>query len=273
MANPPTTPASPRAALSLEALAEAKQKQVGNILAKLDKGKVAGHREMKLLEQVVDTPGAPGSQPLVNGKQERFCQALALGGATAVSAYADAGYKPNRSHASRLAARPEIVERVAFLRDSHKSSVRAVTPPLLPSPATRVRARENGGPASPGMIRTMESVSLTFAAAFDAAFPDDVIIAHLQRQLVAERSFMQDGVVVTAPDHTTQLKAISEVLDRKLGVPFKAIEPKASKSVDLSEFTDRIRKSPAYRQGLRELLEEAEAEAAKEAAAAKEAGP
>lgn len=250
--------------LSLEQLAASKQKQVGNILRKLADGKVAGRREMQLLEQVAEKPVVPGEKPLVNAKHERFCQALALG-ATEIGAYGEAGYAPNRSHASRLAKRAEIVERIAFLRERRP----ALLPPMLPSTVSRVRAPDASPPSA---VRTMESVSLSMAAALDARFSDDVVLGHIERLLAAERSFQQDGSIVTAPDHASQIRALDLLLKYKLGLPFARVEPKASKSVDLSEFSERIRKSPAYRQGLRELLDEAEA-AAKAAAPSSDGVP
>ncbi|MET3790665.1 terminase small subunit [Aquamicrobium terrae] len=52
---------------------------------------------------------------LPNPRHEAFAQALAKG-KTATEAYADAGYKPNRSHASRLVAKGNIAARVAELQ-------------------------------------------------------------------------------------------------------------------------------------------------------------
>lgn len=55
------------------------------------------------------------SGPLPNARQERFAQSLAAG-MTATDAYIDAGYKPSRAHASRLATNGSIVARVAELQ-------------------------------------------------------------------------------------------------------------------------------------------------------------
>jgi len=52
---------------------------------------------------------------LPNVRHERFAQALAKGEA-ASKAYADAGYKPDRGHATRLAAHGSIRQRVAELQ-------------------------------------------------------------------------------------------------------------------------------------------------------------
>ena len=55
--------------------------------------------------------------PLRNSKHERFAQELAEGNSIS-EAYKVAGYKPNRSHASRLVAKGNIKGRVAELQDA-----------------------------------------------------------------------------------------------------------------------------------------------------------
>jgi phage terminase small subunit len=49
---------------------------------------------------------------LKNARHEKFAQALAKG-KSATEAYVDAGYKPSRPHASRLATNGNVVKRVA----------------------------------------------------------------------------------------------------------------------------------------------------------------
>lgn len=53
---------------------------------------------------------------LKNPKQEAFCQARSLG-RTLDQAYADAGYKPSRAHAARLATIGSIVARLKELQN------------------------------------------------------------------------------------------------------------------------------------------------------------
>lgn len=53
--------------------------------------------------------------PLKNQRQEKFALGL-IEGKTQSQAYADAGYKPDDGHASRLAGNGKIAERVAYLR-------------------------------------------------------------------------------------------------------------------------------------------------------------
>jgi hypothetical protein len=55
--------------------------------------------------------------PLRNTKHEHFAHELAEG-KSIIEAYRAAGYKPNRSHASRLVAKGNIKERVAELQDA-----------------------------------------------------------------------------------------------------------------------------------------------------------
>ena len=54
---------------------------------------------------------------LKNTRHERFAQELAKG-STAVGAYELAGYRPDRSTASKLAARPEVRARLAELQEA-----------------------------------------------------------------------------------------------------------------------------------------------------------
>ncbi len=55
------------------------------------------------------------SQRKLNARQELFVQGL-LVGKSADQAYADAGYKPSRPHASRLATNGNVLARLAELR-------------------------------------------------------------------------------------------------------------------------------------------------------------
>ena len=52
---------------------------------------------------------------LKNARHERFAQALAQG-KSAIEAYATAGFKPNRSHASRLVAKGNVRKRVEEIK-------------------------------------------------------------------------------------------------------------------------------------------------------------
>lgn len=65
-----------------------------------------------------ETPAEPGSLPLSNPKWEKFAHRLSWGVSQAQS-YNLAGFpkaESNASNASRLAAKPQIVERVAWLK-------------------------------------------------------------------------------------------------------------------------------------------------------------
>ena len=55
------------------------------------------------------------AQRELTARQELFCQGL-LAGKPADQAYADAGYRPSRPHASRLATNGNVVARLAELR-------------------------------------------------------------------------------------------------------------------------------------------------------------
>lgn len=63
---------------------------------------------------------------LKNTRHERVAQELAKG-KTAVEAYALAGYRPNRSHASRLVAKGIIRSRVAELQERGAKRVEVTT--------------------------------------------------------------------------------------------------------------------------------------------------
>jgi hypothetical protein len=84
---------------------------------------------------------------LQNPRHERFAQELAKG-KTAVEAYQAGGYKPDRGHASRLAANGNICARVAELQAvGAEKAVLTVTSLIAEAEEARVMAMENGQPA------------------------------------------------------------------------------------------------------------------------------
>ena len=68
--------------------------------------------------------------PLRNTKHERFAQELAEGKSTS-EAYEAAGYKPDRAHASRLAANGNIRGRVAELQDAAAAEIQITLQRLI----------------------------------------------------------------------------------------------------------------------------------------------
>jgi phage terminase small subunit len=68
--------------------------------------------------------------PLRNTKHERFAQELAEGKSMS-EAYEAAGYKPNRSHASRLVAKGNIKGRVAELQDAAAAETQVTVESLI----------------------------------------------------------------------------------------------------------------------------------------------
>src|SRR2546430_9385164 len=68
--------------------------------------------------------------PLRNTKHEHFAQELAEG-KSMIEAYKIAGYKPNRSHASRLVAKGNIRGRVAELQDAAATKTQITVESLI----------------------------------------------------------------------------------------------------------------------------------------------
>ena len=68
--------------------------------------------------------------PLRNAKHEHFAQELAEG-KSMIEAYKAAGYKPNRSHASRLVAKGNIKGRVAELQDAAATETQVTVESLI----------------------------------------------------------------------------------------------------------------------------------------------
>jgi hypothetical protein len=68
--------------------------------------------------------------PLRNTKHERFAQELAEGRSMS-EAYQMAGYRPNRSHASRLVAKGNIRGRVAELQDAAAAETQITVQSLI----------------------------------------------------------------------------------------------------------------------------------------------
>lgn len=82
---------------------------------------------------------------LPNAKHERFAQELAKG-ATADQAYQDAGYKPDRSHAARLAANGPVLARVGEIQA--RGAIRAeVTVQSIAQELTEVAAEARAAAA------------------------------------------------------------------------------------------------------------------------------
>jgi hypothetical protein len=65
----------------------------------------------------------PMPGPLKNTRHERYCQAI-LKGKTQPVAYKLAGYNPHKRNSERLAARPDIIARIAELKE--KTAEKAV---------------------------------------------------------------------------------------------------------------------------------------------------
>lgn len=87
---------------------------------------------------------------MLNERQERFCLALVRDGLTAEQAYAQAGYRPSRSSAAQLQAKPHIQARIAELRKPAATAAGVTLAGHLESLA-RIRddalANESYGPA------------------------------------------------------------------------------------------------------------------------------
>lgn len=99
---------------------------------------------------------------LSNPKHERFAQALAKG-ETAVAAYEQAGYRPDRGAASRLSANVSIERRVAEILDKAAEraeiSVASVTTRLL-AIATKAEAKDDAAMLSVARASLMDAAKL-----------------------------------------------------------------------------------------------------------------
>lgn len=85
---------------------------------------------------------------LPNPRHEAFAQALAKG-KTQVEAYAEAGYKPNESHASRLVSNGKVADRVAELqRSAAEETVFTIADMVRQVDEDRTFAREQGQAAA-----------------------------------------------------------------------------------------------------------------------------
>lgn len=99
---------------------------------------------------------------LSNPKHERFAQALAKG-ETAVSAYEQAGYKPDRGAASRLSANVSIEGRVAEILDRAAErteiTVAGITDRLLKI-AAKAEAKDDASMLSVARASLMDAAKL-----------------------------------------------------------------------------------------------------------------
>ena len=107
---------------------------------------------------------------LSNPRHERFAQLLVEGNA-ADKAYAKAGYKPSRHHASRLATKGNIKARVAELQkragEKHDVTMAGVVKNLIDL-GDKAAAAGQFGPA----IRAQELIGKTIAAFTDVSRDD-----------------------------------------------------------------------------------------------------
>src|SRR2546423_14352937 len=93
--------------------------------------------------------------PLRNTKHERFARELAEGKSMS-EAYQIAGYRPNRSHASRLVANGNIRGRVAELQDAAAAETQITIESLIKEAADiqrrATKAGQHSGAADPLQI-------------------------------------------------------------------------------------------------------------------------
>lgn len=99
---------------------------------------------------------------LSNPKHERFAQALAKG-LSQSDAYKEAGYRPSRSAAARLAADVNICERVAFIQtkaaERTEITVAGITDRLLKI-AARAEAKDDASMLSVARASLMDAAKL-----------------------------------------------------------------------------------------------------------------
>jgi len=94
--------------------------------------------------------------PLHNTKHELFAQGLAEG-KSMTEAYRAAGYKPNRSHASRLVAKGNIKGRVAELQDAAAAKTQITIESLIKEAADIQKRATKAGQHSAARSFSSES--------------------------------------------------------------------------------------------------------------------
>jgi hypothetical protein len=97
--------------------------------------------------------------PLRNTKHERFAQELAEGKSMS-EAYEAAGYKPNRSHASRLVANGNIRGRVAVLQDAAAAETQVTIESLINEAADIQRRATKAGQHSAAIAALIAKAKL-----------------------------------------------------------------------------------------------------------------
>jgi hypothetical protein len=133
------------------------------------------------------------------------------------------------------------------------------TPPMPPDQGSPARARMSGGGENALMVRTMEAGTVALAAAIDERFPEERIMAKIEEMLEAEKSFQQDGGIVTVPDWNAREKGVRLLVEYKYGKAYNRKEPVASKGVDMAGFLQKL-KVASFRNALKALIVEAEEE-------------
>ena len=94
---------------------------------------------------------------LANPRHEAFAKACAQG-ARICAAYEDAGYAPDRGHASRLAANPEVAHRIAELRTQSEDLTAASPTAIIAALLKAAKAVDIA--AHPGALKEVRATLL-----------------------------------------------------------------------------------------------------------------
>lgn len=133
-------------------------------------------------------------------------------------------------------------------------------PPPPPSSLASACARASNLPVEK-IMRTPEANSMALQTILETKFSEDDIVDGIRGLLEAERSFEQNGVLVTTPDHAAREKGLRLLMEFRHGKPLNRPEPKAGKTVDLAAFREKVMRSPAFRETLMKICREADAAA------------
>jgi hypothetical protein len=175
-----------------------------------------------------------------------------------------------RLEAFRVMKQLERGKDLLKLLPEKKKPSRACAPTRAGASAKGQKAEESEaeGEAVPPQRKTLEVPvvpGLNFDAAMKHAFPSEFIITEIARLLRAEKAIYdrEGGLVGYVDDYMTQTNAVKLMIEHAQGrAGEKPPPPPDKKRISFDELVSQIKTSPAARNFIRRILDDAEAETA-----------
>lgn len=170
-----------------------------------------------------------------------------------------------RLEAFRVMKQLERGKDVLKLLPEKKKPNRACAPTRAGASAKEQKSEEPEAEEAPPQRKTLEvpvMPGLNFDAAMKHAFPNEFIITEIARLLRAEKAIYdrEGGLVGYVDDYMTQTNAVKLMIEHAQGrAGEKPPPPPDKKRISFDELVTQIKTSPAARNFIRRILDDAEA--------------